>query len=261
MLALVSPAKKMDFEEIKRPLANTDPEFFSDTKKLVKSARKLSQFDIQKLMNLSEPLTELNFQRFKTFKSKQSEANSKQAALAFAGDTYIGLDSKTLSDKDFDYAQDHLRILSGLYGLLRPLDLIQPYRLEMGRRLSNERGNNLYEFWGDKLAKKINTITTAHQNRTVINLASNEYFKAAGQKIIKSPVVTPVFKEIKGTKSSVIGFLAKKARGTMARYIIQNKIETPEELKFFSEDRYQFQASQSDNTKLVFTRKFIPVGQ
>ena len=261
MLAIVSPAKKMDFGELKRTLAHTDPEFFSDTKKLIKSVRKLSQSDIKKLMSLSEPLTELNFQRFKAFKSKQSEANSKQAALAFAGDTYIGLNSKTLSDEDFDYAQDHLRIMSGLYGLLRPLDLIQPYRLEMGRRLENERGNNLYEFWGDKLAKKINAITATHQNSTIINLASNEYFKAAAEKLIRPSVVTPVIKEIKGSKSSLIRFLAKKARGMMARYIIQNRVETPEELKLFSEDRYQFQVDQSDESKMVFAREFVSAGQ
>ena len=261
MLAIVSPAKKMNFDEIKRPLVHTDPDFFSDAKKLVKSVRKLSHFDIQKLMNLSEPLTELNVQRFKSFKSNQSQVNAKQAALAFAGDTYIGLDSGSLSDEEFDYAQDHLRILSGLYGLLRPLDLIQPYRLEMGRRLSTERGDNLYDFWGDKLAKRINKITASHKNRTVINLASNEYFKATEHKMIKSPILTPVFKEIKGTEASVIGFLAKKARGTMARYIIQNKIESPDDLKLFSEDRYEFQVNQSDDTKLVFTRKFIPVGK
>jgi uncharacterized protein len=260
MLALVSPAKKMDFEDSTRPLPHTDPDFFSDTKKLVKSARQLSQSEIQQLMNLSESLSELNFKRFKAFKSKQSQANAKQASLAFAGDTYIGLDAATLSGTDFNYAQDHLRILSGLYGLLRPLDLIQPYRLEMGRRLNNERGANLYEFWGDKLAKSINKITTDHQDSSVINLASNEYFKAAQQKLIKSQIITPVFKEIKGDKESVIGFLAKKARGTMARYIIQNQIETAEELKSFALDRYKFQKNQSDETTWVFTRKFIPVG-
>ena len=260
MLALVSPAKKMDFEDITRPLSHSDPDFFTDTKKLVKSARQLSQTELQQLMNLSDSLSELNFQRFKAFKATQSQANAKQAAMAFAGDTYIGLDSATLSDNDFDYAQDHLRILSGLYGLLRPLDLIQPYRLEMGRRLATERGHNLYEFWGDKLAKSINKIVKEHQNPAVINLASNEYFKAAQQKTIKSQVVTPVFKEIKGDKESVIGFLAKKARGTMARYIIKNQIETPGELKSFAEDRYKFQKNQSDDTKWVFTRKFIPVG-
>ena len=131
----------------------------------------------------------------------------------------------------------------------------------MGRKLSNERGENLYDFWGDKLAKKINKITSTHKNRTVINLASNEYFKATDEKMIEAPIVTPVFKEIKGTNASVIGFLAKKARGTMARYIIQNKVESPEILKLFSEDRYKFQASQSDDKKFVFTRKFIPVGK
>lgn len=261
MLAIVSPAKKMNFDEIERPLEHSDPDFFSDTKKLIKSARKLSHFDIQKLMSLSDTLTDLNFQRFKSFKFKQSQVNSKQAALAFAGDTYTGLDSGSLSDEDFNYAQDHLRILSGLYGLLRPLDLIQPYRLEMGRKLSTDRGENLYDFWGDKIAKKINKIIATHENQAVINLASNEYFKAAGQKLINSPIITPVFKEIKGTEESVIGFLAKKARGTMARYIIQNKIESPEDLKLFSEDRYQFQVNQSNDTKLVFSRKFIPTGK
>ena len=260
MLALVSPAKKMDFKELNRPLLHTSPDFFSDTTKLVKSAQKLSQLEIQTLMNLSDSLSELNFQRFKAFKSKQNQANSKQAAMAFAGDTYVGLNPATLSDINLSYAQDHLRILSGLYGLLRPLDLIQPYRLEMSRRLQNERGNNLYEFWGDKIAKQINKITATHQNSTIINLASNEYFKAAKQKLIKSPIVTPVFKEIKDGKANVIGFLAKKARGTMARYIIQNQVETPEKLKLFSEDRYKFQKDKSDETTWVFSRKFVPVG-
>ena len=260
MLALVSPAKKMDFEELARPMSTTDPDFFSDTKKLIKSARQLSQSDIQQLMKLSDSLSELNYQRFKAFKPKQTLANAKPAALAFAGDTYIGLDSSTFSDKDFAYAQDHLRILSGLYGLLRPLDLIQPYRLEMGRRLKNERGSNLYEFWGDKLAKGINKISQEHKNPAVINLASNEYFKAAQQKAIKSQIITPVFKEIKGDTAKVIGFSAKKARGTMARYIIQNRVETPDELKSFAEDRYKFQKNQSDENTWVFTRKFIPVG-
>ncbi|MGY8998567.1 MAG: peroxide stress protein YaaA [Rhodospirillales bacterium] len=260
MLALVSPAKKMDFKEPARALLHTDPDFFSDTKKLIKAARQLSQSEIQQLMNLSDGLSELSFERFKAFKAKQTQTNAKQAALAFAGDTYLGLDAATLSDKEFDYAQNHLRILSGLYGLLRPLDLIQPYRLEMGRRLNNERGSNLYEFWGDKLAKSINNITKDHQNSAVINLASNEYFKAAQQRVIKSQVVTPVFKEIKAGESSVIGFLAKKARGSMARYIVQNKIETPEELKSFTKDRYKFQKNQSDDTTWVYSRKFTPVG-
>lgn len=260
MLALVSPAKKMDFEDLTRPVPHTDPDFFSDTKKLIKSARQLSQSELQQLMRLSDSLSELNYQRFKAFKPTQSLANAKQAALAFAGDTYTGLDTATLSDKDLDYAQDHLRILSGLYGLLRPLDLIQPYRLEMGRRLNNERGGNLYDFWGDKLAKGINKIAGEHKNSAVINLASNEYFKAAQQKAISSQIITPVFKEIKGDTAKVIGFLAKKARGTMARYIIQNRVEMPEDLKSFAQDRYKFQKNQSDENTWVFTRKFIPVG-
>jgi hypothetical protein len=260
MLAVVSPAKKMDFEKLSRPLPHTDPDFLGDTRHLVATARKLKKSDIQQLMNLSDDLTDLNYKRFKAFSSKPSTDNAKQAVMAFAGDTYIGLDSATLNESDLDYAQDHLRILSGLYGMLRPLDLIQPYRLEMGRRLANKRGEDLYDFWGDKLAKAINKAVKTHQDSAVINLASNEYFKAASQKLIKSPVITPVFKEIKGDKASVIGFLAKKARGTMARYIIQNRIETTQELKSFAEDRFKFQPEQSDETKWVFSRKFIPVG-
>ncbi len=260
MLALVSPAKKMDFADLGRSLSYTEPDFPSDTRHLVARARKLKKSDIQQLMNLSDDLTDLNYQRFKAFSRHPSPDNAKQAVMAFAGDTYLGLDSATLADKDLDYAQDHLRILSGLYGLLRPLDLIQPYRLEMGRRLTNKRGENLYDFWGDKLAKGINKIVKDHQDSTVINLASNEYFKAANQKAIKSRIIRPVFKEIKGDRAMVIGFLAKKARGTMARFIIQNQVEKSEDLKAFAEDRFKFQADQSDDKKWVFSRKFIPVG-
>ena len=261
MLVLVSPAKKMDFGQLNKTLTHSSPDFFTDTKKLVKSAKKLSRLEIKKLMNLSDSLSDLNFQRFKNFELNQNQSNSKQAALTFSGDTYVGLDSSTLSESDLLYAQDHLRIISGLYGLLRPLDLIQPYRLEMGRKFSNERGENLYDFWGDSLAKNINSIASKHDNATVINLASNEYFKAVKQNLIKSSVITPVFKEIKNNKSSVIGFLAKKARGTMARYIIQNRIEKPEKLKLFTEERYQFQKDQSDSSTWVFSRQFIPVGK
>jgi len=260
MLALVSPAKKMDFADLDRPLSHSDPDFPSDTRYLVARARKLKKSDIKQLMNLSDDLTNLNYQRFKAFSSEPSTSNAKQAVMAFAGDTYIGLDSATLAAKDLSYAQDHLRILSGLYGLLRPLDLIQPYRLEMGRRLTNKRGENLYDFWGDKLAKSINKTVKEHQDSTIVNLASKEYFKAANQKAIKSRVITPVFKEIKGDRAMVIGFLAKKARGTMARYIIQNQVDTSEDLKAFAEERFKFQPDQSDEDRWVFSRKFIPVG-
>tara|TARA_B100000315_G_scaffold250997_1_gene284888 strand:- start:342 stop:1127 length:786 start_codon:yes stop_codon:yes gene_type:complete len=259
MLALVSPAKKLDFEDLGRPLSHTEPDFLSDTRHLVARARKLKKSEIQQLMNLSDDLTDLNYKRFKAFSSQPSTDNAKQAVMAFAGDTYIGLDSATLAEKDLNYAQDHLRILSGLYGLLRPLDLIQPYRLEMGRRLTNKRGENLYDFWGDKLAKGINKVVKEHQDSAVINLASNEYFKAANKKAIKSRVITPVFKEIKGDREMVIGFLAKKARGTMTRFMLQNRIENSEDLKSFTEDRFKFQSDQSDENKWVFSRKFIPV--
>ena len=259
MLAIVSPAKKMDFDELSRPLLSTDPDFFSDTKILVKTAQNLSQGQIQQLMSLSDSLAELNFERFKVFKKNQTEANAKQAVFAFAGDTYNGLDAASLTVKDLSFAQDHLRILSGLYGLLRPLDLIQPYRLEMGRKLNNDRGSDLYEFWGDKLTQKINSLTRDHKNSTVINLASNEYFKSVNKKTVNPEIVTPVFKELKGRDAKVIGFLAKKARGTMARFIIQNRIENPADLKLFSEDRYEFNDKDSNENSWVFTREFMSV--
>lgn len=254
MLALVSPAKKMDFEDITRPLSHSDPDFFTDTKKLVKSARQLSQTELQQLMNLSDSLSELNFQRFKAFKATQSQANAKQAAMAFAGDTYIGLDSATLSDNDFDYAQDHLRILSGLYGLLRPLDLIQPYRLEMGRRLATERGHNLYEFWGDKLAKSINKIVKEHQNPAVINLASNEYFKAVKPKLLRGRLLTIQFKEEKAGKVRVIALFAKRARGLMSHFILSNRIESVDGLKVFCENGYRYEDTLSNDQQWTFVR-------
>ncbi len=254
MLAVVSPAKKMNFSDIDRPLSATEPEFLSDTRKLVAAARKLSRSDLQKLMKLSDDLTDVNFQRFKSFKSKPDTNDSKQAAFAFAGDTYVGLDSATLDDNDLEYAQDHLRIISGLYGLLRPLDRIQPYRLEMGRRLSNARGADLYEFWNGKLGKSLDKLVSGHASPTIINLASNEYFKAAQAKSMKARVITPVFKEIKNGEAKVIGFFAKKARGSMARYLIQHRIETPDGLKAFDTDGYTFRADLSKGDDWLFTR-------
>ena len=254
MLAIVSPAKKLDFSPLERQLAHSVPEFTDDAVTLVESVRKLSRSELQNLMKLSDALTDLNFQRFKGYAPKPSPDQVKQAVMAFAGDTYTGLDATSLDGDDLTYAQDHLRILSGLYGLLRPLDMIQPYRLEMGRRLSNPRGGDLYEFWDGQLAEAIDGIVADHAAGVVVNLASNEYFKAAQEKSLKARVITPVFKEIKNGEARVLGLFAKRARGAMARYMIQNRIEDPEGLKSFDTGGYGFRDDLSDGDTWVFTR-------
>ncbi len=254
MLAIVSPAKKLDFEPLDRPLAHSDPVFLDDAAALVKSAQKLSRGELQQLMKLSDNLTDLNYQRFKGYATKPSPDQTKQAVMAFAGDTYTGLDAATLTDADLAYGQDHLRILSGLYGLLRPLDMIQPYRLEMGKRLSNPRGADLYEFWDNQLAETIDDIVAGHKAGVVINVASNEYFKAAREKVLKARVITPVFKEIKNGEARVLGLFAKRARGSMARYMIEHRIEYPEGLKAFDTGGYAYRDELSEGDSWVFTR-------
>ena len=255
MLALVSPAKKLDFSEMAAPIFHSQPDFLEQSTVLVEQAKKLSQVELSRLMKLSDKLTDLNFQRFKAYSTPFTKSNAKQAALAFNGDTYVGLDALSLSEDDLIYAQDHLRILSGLYGLLRPLDLIQPYRLEMGSRLKNPEGADLYEFWGDDLAHAIDKIVTTHKEPVVINLASNEYFKAARQKTIQMRVITPVFKEVKDGVAKVLGLFAKRARGCMARYIIANRIEDSEKLKKFKTDGYAYEEELSNQDTWVFTRQ------
>ena len=255
MLALVSPAKKLDFSALDRPLAHSEPAFADDTVKLVRAARRLGRGKLQRLMKLSDSLGELNYRRFRDFADEATPDNAKQAALAFAGDTYAGLDAASLDADDLDYAQSHLRILSGLYGLLRPLDLIQPYRLEMGRRLATRRGADLYGFWGDRLAKAIDAEVAGHPSPVVVNLASSEYFKAAQASSLGARVVTPVFKEEKNGAAKVIGFVAKHARGAMARHMITRRIETPDELKSFTEGGYGYRDELSDADTWVFTRR------
>lgn len=255
MLAIVSPAKKLDFNELAAPAPHSQPEFLEQAEILVDAAKKLSRADLARLMKLSEKLTELNFQRFKAFKPPFTPANAKQAVLAFSGDTYIGLDAGTLSEDDLVYAQNHLRILSGLYGMLRPLDLIQPYRLEMGSRLSNPEGGDLYDFWGDDLADAIDETVADHKEPVVINLASNEYFKATSPKTMKTRVITPVFKEVKDGEAKVLGLFAKRARGMMSRYMITNRIEKSEGLKKFTDGGYAYQDHLSDANTWIYTRQ------
>ncbi|WP_039017425.1 peroxide stress protein YaaA [Halocynthiibacter namhaensis] len=251
MLALLSPAKSLDFSAAPEGVAHTMPDFQEDANRLALIAKKLSVEDLRKLMKISEGLAQLNVNRFNAFGKSSTAENAKQASLAFTGDTYQGLQAWDFDASDFTYAQDHLRILSGLYGLLRPLDLMQPYRLEMGSRLENKAGKNLYAYWGDRLAKAVDQIS---EGPAVVNLASNEYFKAAGTKALKTSVITPEFREERGNELKMIGFYAKRARGSMARYMVQNRVDRPEGLKDFNTDGYGFRADLSDAKKWVFTR-------
>jgi uncharacterized protein len=254
MLALISPAKKLDFETETTIADHTQPDFLDNSEDLVKSARRLSRAQLASTMKLSDKLTELNFRRFRDFSTPFDLGNAKQAALVFNGDTYVGLQAPEFNAKDMSFAQQHLRILSGLYGLLRPLDLIQPYRLEMGAKFRAPGGTDLYGFWDDQLSDAINTITAAHKDPSVINLASNEYFKAVKAKNLIGGVITPVFKEIKDGQARTLGMFAKRARGAMARFMIQKRLEKPAGLKKFTDGGYAYRDDLSDETSWVFTR-------
>lgn len=250
MLIVISPAKTLDYShpEYNR---HTQPDFPAEVKDLVGVLREKSATQISKLMHLSESLATLNTERYQTFMETFSPDNSKQALLAFKGEVYAKMEADSFSDADLEFAQQHLRILSGLYGLLKPLDLIQPYRLEMGTKLKTKKGNSLYDYWGTKISKALNA---ASQGRMVVNLASQEYFKAVDKKTLQMPVVTIHFKEHKEGSYQVVGFFAKQARGLMTRYAIQNRITDPEQLKVFHEDGYEFAECLSSAQDWVFVR-------
>jgi len=255
MLALVSPAKKLDFEsEWSASRPPTQLQFAQEVQELVTVLQAKSQSDIQGLMKLSDALGALNYQRYQQFSAHFGPDNAKPAIYSFRGDTYVGLDADSLTDDDIDFAGLHFRMLSGLYGLLRPMDLMQPYRLEMGTKLSNARGGNLYDFWGDKITNACNDATQGHKNRSVINLASNEYIKSVQPQKLEGDFITCHFKEVKDGVPKVIGLFAKRARGAMARYMIQNRIEEPEGLQSFDLDGYKFFADLSDAQNFVFVR-------
>lgn len=254
MLTLLSPAKSLDFSAAPDGLPVTKPEFTKDIKLLLEECRKLDVAELQKLMKISPKLAELNHGRFQEMKLPFTEKNSKPCLLAFTGDVYKRLDASSLSKKDLTWAQNRLRILSGFYGLLRPLDLIQPYRLEMGSRLENARGKNLYEFWGNRLADQLNAEHESRRHAAVLNLASNEYAKAVPREKVKPRWVDAVFQEIRDGEPKTIGIYAKKARGLMARYVIQNRIDQPQGLEEFSEGGYEFRADLSADGRMVFTR-------
>ncbi|MCO4758510.1 MAG: peroxide stress protein YaaA [Oceanospirillaceae bacterium] len=252
MLIVISPAKTLDYETTPVTDIYSQPGFLNHSAELIEQLRTLSVQDVAELMKLSDKLSSLNVARFEGWTPEFTTDNAKQALLAFKGDVYAGMDAETFSAEDFEFAQDHLRILSGLYGLLKPLDLMQPYRLEMGTKLANGRGKDLYQFWGNIITDTLNEQLVSEQ--VLINLASNEYFKATKAKNISARIITPVFKDWKNGQYKMISFYAKKARGLMSRYIIQNKLENPEQLKDFDLDGYRFAESMSEGDTWTFIR-------
>ncbi len=254
MLILISPAKTLDYQS---PLAtdrHTQPELLSYSRQLISEARKLSAAQIASLMSISDKLASLNAMRFHDWSPEFTAQNARQAILAFKGDVYTGLQAETFSEEDFDFAQRHLRMLSGLYGVLRPLDLMQPYRLEMGIKLENKKGHDLYSFWGETITKKLNEALAEQGDDIVINLASDEYFKSVKPAKLKASIIKPVFLDEKNGKFKVISFYAKKARGLMSRYIIENRLTKPEQLTAFNSEGYFFDEAGSNAHELVFKR-------
>jgi cytoplasmic iron level regulating protein YaaA (DUF328/UPF0246 family) len=255
MLLVLSPAKSLDYDSLSESVPHTLPQFVSQSAELIKVLKHKTPTQISELMDLSDNLAALNVARYEAWRPKFTAKNSKQAVLAFNGDVYDGLEAKSLKPKDLEWAQDHVCILSGLYGVLRPLDWMQPYRLEMGTALTNLRGKNLYQFWGASIAQHLNAQLAKDKTPVVVNLASQEYFKAVDQKILKARVIECVFEEYKGGKYKVISFFAKRARGLLARYAIQKHIQNPEKLKDFNLEGYAYEDSESDVNRWVFRRR------
>jgi cytoplasmic iron level regulating protein YaaA (DUF328/UPF0246 family) len=255
MLTVISPAKTLDFDTPTVTNAFSQPVHLTQSRKLVRRMRQLSGQELSKLMHVSENIADLNQHRFKKWKTPFNPDNARQAIFAFKGDVYIGLDAYTMTEQNVEFAQDHLRILSGLYGVLRPLDLMQAYRLEMGTRIDTDMGNNLYQFWNGRITRTLNQELKQSGSNALINLASNEYFKSIKPKLLKADVITPVFKDYNKGKYQVIGFFAKKARGLMARYMIDNEIDNPAALKDFGAEGYAFNKAMSDSHEWVFTRR------
>lgn len=254
MLTIISPAKKLDYSQPAEAQVCTQPQLLKHSEQLLEELRQLSPKDICSLMGLSDKLGALNYERFQSWQTPFSNENAKQAILAFKGDVYQGLDADNMSAEELGWAQDNLRILSGLYGLLRPLDLMQPYRLEMGTKFANQRGANLYQFWGEIITDQLNKLFPSSAKSVLINLASNEYFKAVQSNNINAEIITPVFMDQKADKYKIISFFAKRARGLMSAFIIKNKITDAEQLKTFDIDGYSYNAAMSEGNKWVFCR-------
>ena len=254
MLVVVSPAKKLDWSE--RDVAMTEPRLQDEAKRLAAVARELSVDDLKSLMKISDDLAKLNRDRFRDFQDAPDAGDLRPAVLGFAGDTYQGLEAASLDKDEMDWAQDHLRILSGLYGVLRPRDGFQQYRLEMGSRLKTERGKNLYEYWGDRISKLLNADAEATGAEVLVNCASQEYFGAVDRDALKLRVITPQFMEDKGGQPKIVSFYAKKARGAMARYIVQHRLTDPDSLRDFDSGGYAFSEELSQPDQPVFVRPY-----
>ncbi len=255
MLFLLSPAKSLDYESLSVEVGHSQPLFIKQAAELIALLRQKSPQDIAELMDLSDALSGLNVARYQAWSPKFTAKNSKQAVLAFNGDVYEGLDAKSLNEDDLAWAQQHIAILSGLHGVLRPLDRIQPYRLEMGTPLENTQGKNLYKFWGQQLAEHLNQQLRADKTPVLINLASKEYFKAVDQKVLKARVIECVFEEYRAGQYKIISFMAKRARGLMARFAITQRLLTPGQLEGFNQEGYRFDAQASESDRLVFRRE------
>jgi len=255
MLIVLSPAKTLDYDTPPATSTHSLPEFIEHSAELIRSLRTLSPAELSSLMGISDALAVLNVTRYASWSRKFTTKNAKQAVLAFNGDVYEGLDAASLSARQLDYAQSHIRILSGLYGVLRPLDLMQPYRLEMGTRLANPRGKDLYAFWGVLVTEALNAVLTAQKCEVVVNLASQEYFKAVRSKLLAAEIITPIFEDWKGGRYKVISFHAKRARGLMARYAATKGITRAEKLKEFDAEGYAYDAQASSAHEWVFRRR------
>ena len=253
MVTLISPSKTLNFENNNVCNLKTNCRLINYTTKLHKILVSYSMSDLKELMSVSDKIAELNYNRFKSWKNPSESDSSKQAIYAFKGDVYSGLDAESIKEDKLEFLQNNLRIISGFYGLLRPFDKILPYRLEMSTKLGNARGKNLYEFWGDNITNLLNN-DIEDENSYVVNLASNEYFKSIKKNKLKNKIITPIFKEFKNGTYKTIAIYAKKARGLMSRFIIDNKIQKPENLKSFNLERYSFDTNLSDDYNYVFTR-------
>lgn len=255
MLIVISPAKTLDFETPSHTALSSQPEYLSQSQALIDVLAPMAPQDIAQLMKLSDKLAALNTARYASFSQPFTTDNAKQAILAFKGDVYTGLEAHTLTPSQLTFSQSHLRILSGLYGLLKPLDLMQAYRLEMGTKLASPKGKDLYEFWGNTLTEGLNALMVQESAPVLINLASNEYFKAIKHKALEARIITPVFKDRKHGHYKIISFFAKKARGMMTRYIIENELTEVEQIKSFAQSGYYYSEQQSTHDQWVFLRE------
>lgn len=254
MLAVISPAKTLDFETPSPTRKHSVPVFLKESKELISTLRDQSPADIAALMKISCKLADVNYQRYAEWKTPFTSKNAKPAMVAFKGDVYMGLDGNSYSERDFSWAQKHLRILSGLHGILKPLDLIQPYRLEMGTALKNPRGRDLYEFWGDKVTAELNHAIAEQKQPVLINLASNEYFNVLDPRRIDARIITPTFRDLKNGRYKFMSFFAKKARGLMSSYLVKNRISTLKALKDFDWQGYYYSEELSRGDEWVFLR-------